>query len=390
MNAPETTTSTTPPSGKGHALIAGGGTGGHVFPGLAVVKELAHRGWRVSWAGAAASMEEKLCKKNGVDFYALAARPLLGRGPLGQARSLLTLGGSAIGARKMVRRLGAQVVLGTGGYVSAGAVLGGYLAGVPVLLLEPNAEAGVANRWLSPYAAEAFLAFEGEDRLRCPVRVTGIPVRSEFFDVAPQLPFGSPLRVLVLGGSQGARQLNELLPAAFAQLPESLGRVVVRHQTGARHQEAVKEAYERQGLPAIGIDGGGWRPDGPRIQVETPAFIQNVAAAMAESHLVLSRAGAITLAELCAAGRPSLLLPLEAAGGHQKRNAERLVAGGAARLVDAAATPESLSGLLADLLADRGQLTEMADAARRLGRADAVGTIADRVEYWAARPRGPA
>lgn len=372
-----------------HALIAGGGTGGHVFPGLAVVKELAHRGWKVSWAGMASSMEEKLCKKNGVDFYGLAARPLLGRGAAGKARALWTLGRSALAARVMVRRLGAQVVLGTGGYVSAGAVLGGYLAGVPVLLLEPNAEAGVANRWLSPYAAEAFLAFEGEQRLKCPVRVTGIPVRPEFFDVAPQLPFGLPLRVLVLGGSQGARQLNELLPAAFAQLPESLGRVVIRHQSGARHQDAVKKAYEDQGLAAVSVDGGGWRPDGPRIQVETPSFIQNVAAAMAESHLVLSRAGAITLAELCAAGRPSLLLPLEGAAGHQKRNAERLVAAGAARLVDGAETPASLAGQLAELLADRARLTDMADAARRLGHADAAGAIADRLDYWASRaPRG--
>lgn len=374
------------PSGAGHALIAGGGTGGHVFPGLAVVRELAHRGWKVSWAGMAASMEEKLCKKNGVDFYSLPARPLLGRGPVGKAKALWTLGRTALGSRAMVRRLGAQVVLGTGGYVSAGAVLGGYLAGVPVLLLEPNAEPGVANRWLSPYAAEAFLAFEGEHRLRCPVRVTGIPVRPEFFDIAPQLPFGLPVRVLVLGGSQGARQLNELLPAAFAQLPESLGRVVIRHQTGARLQDAAQKAYEEQGLSAIPLDSGGWRPEGPRIQVETPAFIQNVAAAMAESHLVLSRAGAITLAELCAAGRPSLLLPLAAAAGHQKRNAERLVEAGAAQLVDGAATPEALAALLAELLADRARLSAMADAARRLGRADAAATIADRLEYWASRP----
>ncbi len=378
-------------SGAGHALIAGGGTGGHVFPGLAVVKELAHRGWKVSWAGMASSMEEKLCKKNGVDFHSLAARPLLGRGAVRKAQALFTLGVSAFGARKMVRGLGAQVVLGTGGYVSAGAVLGGYLAGVPVLLLEPNAEAGVANRWLSPYASEAFLAFEGEKSLKCPVLVTGIPVRPEFFDIAPQLPFGLPLRVLVLGGSQGARQINELLPAAFAALPESLGRVVIRHQTGGRHQDAVKKAYEQEGLAAVPVDGGGWRPDGPRIQVETPAFIQNVAAAMAESHLVISRAGAITLAELCAAGRPSLLLPLAAAGGHQLHNAERLVTAGAARLVDDSATPESFSALLAELLNDRARLTEMADAARQLGRADAAGTIADRLEYWASRPsRGKA
>lgn len=379
-------------SGTSHALIAGGGTGGHVFPGLAVVKELAQRGFRVSWAGAAASMEEKLCKKNGVDFYTLPARPMLGRGLTAKARALVTLGRAAAGGRRLVRRLGAQVVLGTGGYVSAGAVLGGRLAGVPVLLLEPNAEAGVANRWLSRWADEAFLAFEGESGLRCPARVTGIPVRPEFFDIAHELPFGSPLRILVLGGSQGARQMNELLPAALALLPESLGRVVIRHQTGGRHQEAVRQSYEDQDLLVTTVDGGGWRPDGPRLQVETPAFIQNVAAAMAESHLVISRAGAITLAELCAAGRPSLLLPLrDAGGGHQVPNAERLARAGAARLLDEAGgepTAETVAALVAELLADRARLTEMADAARGLGHDGAARQIADRVEYWAARRRG--
>ena len=371
-------------SRKGHALVAGGGTGGHVFPGLAIVRELASRGWQVSWAGAAASMEEKLCGKNGVEFYPLPAKPLVGRGPAGQVRALWTLGRSASSARKLLGRLNVQVVLGTGGYVSAGAALGARLAGLPVLLLEPNAEAGVANRWLSRIAVEAFVAFEGEMQMRCPVKVTGVPVRSEFFDVAPQLPFGSPLRILVLGGSQGARQLNELLPAAFAQLPESLGRVVIRHQTGSRHQDAVKKIYAEKGLPVMPVDGGGWRPDGPRIQVETPSFIHHMASAMAESHLILSRAGAITLAELCAAGRPSLLLPLEAAGGHQKRNAERLVAAGAALLVGEGTTSESLASELTELLADRQRLSGMADAARGLGRAGAAAEIADRIEYWSA------
>lgn len=371
-----------PAARKRHALVAGGGTGGHVFPGLAVVRELASRGWKVSWVGAPGSMEEKLCGKNGVEFYPLPAKPLVGRGPAGQLRALWTLGRSASSARKLLRKLDVQVVLGTGGYVSAGAVLGARLAGLPVLLLEPNAEAGVANRWLSRFAAEAFAAFEGPMQLSCPVRVTGVPVRAEFFDVAPQLPFGSPLRILVLGGSQGARQLNELLPEAFARLPESLGRVVIRHQTGSRHQDAAKKIYEDKGLPVMPVDGGGWRPEGPRIQVETPSFIHHMASAMAESHLILSRAGAITLAELCAAGRPSLLLPLEAAGGHQKRNAEKLVEAGAALLVDEGATSESLAGLLAELLADRARLTAMADAARGLGRAGAAAEIADRLEHW--------
>jgi UDP-N-acetylglucosamine--N-acetylmuramyl-(pentapeptide) pyrophosphoryl-undecaprenol N-acetylglucosamine transferase len=377
---------TAPPTEKladPHALLSGGGTGGHVFPGLAVANELVRRGWEVSWAGVPDGMEEKLARQKGVPFYPLPARPMVGSGMPAKLAALWTLCQAALKARGLVRQLGARVVLGTGGYVSAGAALGARLAGVPLLLFEPNAEAGVANRWLSRLADEAFVAFEGTGRaLRCASRLTGIPVRAEFFDVAEQLPFGAPLRVLVLGGSQGARQLNDLLPAVLAALPESLGRVVIRHQTGSRHQESARQAYEERGIQCNAV---GWRPDGPRVQVELPPFIQDMATAMSESHLIVSRAGAITLAEICAAGRPAILLPLAIAGGHQRANAQRLVDVGAARVLDAKADAEALGGVLAELLGDRQKLLAMAAAARQLGRADAAQVIADRVEFWGGR-----
>ena len=136
-----------------HALLAGGGTGGHVFPALAVAEELLARGWRVSFAGTASGLEARLVPERGIPFYVLPARPLLGRGPLARVQALATLARSAVSAARLIRRLGVTVVLGTGGYASAPAVVGGRLTGRPVLLLEPNARAGVANRWLSRCAA---------------------------------------------------------------------------------------------------------------------------------------------------------------------------------------------------------------------------------------------
>lgn len=366
-------------------LIAGGGSGGHVFPGLAVAEELARRGFDVAWAGASRSMEERLVRRHGLPFHPLAARPVVGRGPIGRASALFTLAGSALGARALLGRLGVRAVLGTGGYVSVPAAVGAKLAGIPLVLLEPNAEPGLANRALSRLAREAVVAHDspGVAALRCPVTVTGVPVRGEFFDVAPRLPFGAPLRLLVLGGSQGARRLNELMPEALERLDPELGQVLVRHQAGHRHVDAVRAAYTARGLRVSSVEGGGFSPEGPRVQIEVVPFLHDMAGALAESHLVVSRAGAITLAELCAAGRPALLAPLELAGGHQQANARRLAEAGAVEVLDADADAENLAAVLASLLEKRPSLERMAEAARALGRVDAASVIADRVERWA-------
>ena len=371
------------------ALFSGGGSGGHVFPGLAVAAELENRGWRVDWAGAEGAMEDKLVRRQGMPFHPLAARPMVGRGLAGKAVAVATLLGSAWSARRLVKRIQAEVVLGTGGYVSAPAVLGGRLARVPVLLLEPNAEAGFANRMLSRWSQEAALAHDATaEDLRCPTTTTGVPVRDEFFAVSPHLPFGAPLRILVLGGSQGAQRLNRTLPEALAKLPQELGQIVVRHQCGKRHTQATSEAYETQGFPVVQVEGGGFRPNGPRIQVEVASFLHDVAGAMAESHLIVSRAGAITLAEICAAGRPVLLVPLSLAAGHQEGNARRLKDAGAAEVLSDQDTPEAYAEMLADLLGNTNRLEKMAAAARRLGRPEAALDIADRLELWADRTRG--
>ena len=392
------------------ALVAGGGSGGHVFPGLAVARELMRRGWRVAWvgrppkeragSGKTQSLEAKILdREDGIDFHGLPARPLVGKGLVGRVSGLAVLASSSLRARALVRRLEVHVVLGTGGYASVPAVLGARLAGVPTLLLEPNAEAGAANRLLSRWAGEALVAHDvTSGGLRCPSTTTGVPVRSEFFDVAPSLPFGEPLRLLVLGGSQGAQSVNEALPAAITSLTLDTP-LFIRHQAGAHHADATRKLWRDAGVDAL-RPGTGWQATAAAsrqkiLQVEVAPFLADVAAAMSESHLILSRAGAITLAEICAAGRPSLLLPLALAGGHQEANAHRLKDAGAAEVLvqdsqangsgqseefQAAGFGAALSMALGTLLADRKRLEAMAGSARRLGRRDAATAIADRVE----------
>lgn len=354
-------------------LLAGGGSGGHIFPALAVAEVLAARGWQVSYAGRSTGMEADLVTARGLPFYGLPARPVVGQGALGKALAVATLLRGALAARHLVRRLGVRTVVGTGGYVAAPAVLGARLARRPVLLVEPNAEAGVANRLLSRWATEATVAYpDAAARLRCPAVVTGIPVRRAFFDVPAALPAAAPRRLLVLGGSQGAQQLNRLLPAALEHLGADIPALAVCHQAGAQHAQEVAAAYTRR-RAAGGLAG---------LEVEVVPFLDDVAAALGSSHLVVSRAGAITLAEICAAGRPSLLVPLRLAGGHQAANAQALQAAGAAEMLAGdEVTAIALATRLAALLGDGARLNAMASAARHLGNAGAAVAIADRVEH---------
>jgi UDP-N-acetylglucosamine--N-acetylmuramyl-(pentapeptide) pyrophosphoryl-undecaprenol N-acetylglucosamine transferase len=365
-----------------HVLLAGGGTGGHVFPALAVAEDLAARGWRVSFTGAAAGIEARLAVERGIPFHPLPAKPLVGRGVMAKIQSLTTLAGSAFAASKLIRRLGADAVLGTGGYVSAPAVLGARLARRPVLLLEPNAHAGVANRWLSRFATGAAVGYrETIQELKCPCWVTGIPVRSAFFSVpdlseTPRETPGTDLRLLVLGGSQGAQQINQAMPAVAARLLAHLPGLRILHQAGARNLEETRQAYAAAGLLGDGS------------QVDVVPFLDDVAGAMAACQLLGSRAGATTLAEICAAGRASLLLPLTIAQGHQMGNAQLLAAAGAAEVVASAdLTAALLADRLAALLGDLPALARMGRAARSLARPRAVADIADRLEAVAGEAR---
>jgi UDP-N-acetylglucosamine--N-acetylmuramyl-(pentapeptide) pyrophosphoryl-undecaprenol N-acetylglucosamine transferase len=356
-----------------HVLLAGGGTGGHIFPALAVGEELAARGWRVSFAGSETGLEARIVPERGVPFHALPARPLVGKGPLARIGALATLGSSAVAAAGLVRRIGAHVVLGTGGYASAPAVVGARLASRPVLLLEPNARAGAANRWASRWASGAAVGWrETITDLKCPAWVTGVPVRAAFFTVPAALPPdqsppAEPLRLLVLGGSQGAQQINQAMPAAAQRLFEQLPGLRILHQAGARNLESARQAWAEAGIPGD--------------QVEVVPFLDDVAGAMAQSHLLVSRAGAITLAEICAAGRASLLVPLSIAQGHQIDNARVLADAGAAEMIPSGElTPERLAERLLGLLQDLPGLSRMGRAARSLAHPRAVAEIADRLE----------
>ena len=351
-----------------HVLLAGGGTGGHVFPALAVGEELRARGWRVSFVGMTGGMEERLAGGHGVPFHGLPAKPLVGRGPLGQAKALATLAGSTVAARRLVGEIGADLVLGTGGYVSAPAVLGARLARRPVMLLEPNGKAGVANRWLSRWAAGACVGYrETLADLKCPGWVTGVPVRAAFFQVPAELPPLDAPRLLVLGGSQGAQQINTAMPAVAARLIRRFPAIRITHQAGARNLEEARAAYAQAGLGAP--------------HVEVVPFLDDVAGAMAASHLLVSRAGAITLAEICAAGRASLLVPLAISKGHQVDNARLIVEAGAAGMIPSnELSADRLAVRLEELLADGARLAAMGRAARALAHPRAVADIADRVE----------
>ncbi|HYO13209.1 MAG TPA: undecaprenyldiphospho-muramoylpentapeptide beta-N-acetylglucosaminyltransferase [Thermoanaerobaculia bacterium] len=351
-----------------HALLAGGGTGGHVFPALAVAEELQARGWRVSFTGSTAGLEERLVTARGLPFHSLPARPLVGRGLAGKARALATVMSSGTAAAGLIRRLGVDVVLGTGGYVSAPAVFGARLARRPVLLLEPNARAGVANRWLSRWARGAVVGYRDTiNDLKCPCWVTGVPVRTAFFAVPEALPPLSSPRLLVLGGSQGAQQINRELPAAAKRLVAALPALRILHQAGQRNLEETRAAYESEGVT--------------ERHVKVVPFLEDVAGAMAGSHLLVSRAGAITLAEICAAGRPSVLVPLAIAQAHQMDNARLLAdVGGAEMLPSNDFTAERLAEVVLDLFGDGERLARMGRAARSLARPRAVAEIADRLE----------
>jgi UDP-N-acetylglucosamine--N-acetylmuramyl-(pentapeptide) pyrophosphoryl-undecaprenol N-acetylglucosamine transferase len=370
--APRTTAESTESSL--HALLAGGGTGGHIFPALAVAEELGKRGWRVSFAGAGDGLEARIVPERGIPFHPLPARPLVGRGIAGKAQALATLASSGRAAARLIRDLKVDVVLGTGGYVSAPAVVGARLARRPVLLLEPNARAGVANRWLSRFATAAAIGYaETAHDLKCPAWVTGVPVRAAFSNVPVDLqPLGDQRgpHLLVLGGSQGAQQINEAMPAAAKRLLERLPEARILHQAGASKLDEARDAYARAGLGE------------PQVQVVP--FLDDVAGAMAWAHLLVSRAGAITLAEICAAGRPSVLLPLSISLGHQVDNARVIADAGAAEMVTADQVDAGrLGDVLLDLLASPDspeRLAGMGKAARSLSRPHAVAEIADRME----------
>ena len=349
-----------------HLVIMAAGTGGHIIPGIAVAREVQRRGWTVSWMGTVTGMENKLVPPTQIPLDRLAFSGLRGKGLLhtmtGAVRLLKACWDSAL----ILRRRGADAVLGMGGYVCFPCGLMARLLGKPLVLVNADAALLLSNKALLPFASRIAFGFEGPASKARNGLVTGNPVRVEIESMpAPAQRYAGrsgPLQLLVVGGSLGAQVLNTTLPAALALLPAD-ARPQVVHQTGVAQFDTVRAAYASAGINA-----------------EVRPFIDDMAQRLAACDLIVCRAGAVTISELCAAGVPSLLVPLVVSTtAHQRDNAQHLAAHGAAvHLPQTSFTAESLARQLQSL--NRTQLVAMAVKARALARPQAAARVADELE----------
>ena len=356
-------------------VIAGGGTGGHLYPGIAVARELLRRmpDARVSFAGTARGLEARIVPKEGFELDLIRSAGLKGRSMMARARGAALVPLGVLDAWRLLSRRRPHVVMGVGGYSSGPVVLAAAIRRVPTLVLEQNAVPGLTNRLLAPWVRAAAVTYE--QTLSFFGRrgfVAGNPVRPEFLDTSKfELRTSTFKRVLILGGSQGSHALNVAMVAAAPELVRRCADVALVHQTGERDVAAVREGYRRAGIPA-----------------RAEPFIDRVAREMAEADLVICRAGATTLAELAAIGRPAVLVPFPAAADdHQRRNAEVLARAGAAVLIEERGlTPDRLAAVMSDLLNDAPRRLQMRDAMRSFARPDAAARIVDRLLALAGRP----
>ncbi|MBV2234881.1 MAG: undecaprenyldiphospho-muramoylpentapeptide beta-N-acetylglucosaminyltransferase [Sterolibacterium sp.] len=341
-------------------LVMAGGTGGHIFPGLAVAEAMRAAGWRVVWLGNPQGMEARLVPAHGFEMAELRFDALRGKGWLRKLLLPFNLLRGFAGAWRRLGEVKPDVVIGLGGFVSFPAGMMAVLKGIPLVVHEQNSVAGLANRVLAGVADRVLSGFP--QVLKKAVWV-GNPVRVEIAALPPpalryqqRADAGEPLRVLVIGGSLGAVALNHILPAALALL-DAGERPQVIHQAGERNIEALRAAYAQAG-----------------VQADCRAFIQDMASAYAQADLVICRAGALTIAELAAAGVASILVPFPyAVDDHQTSNARFLADAGAAVLLPQS---ELTAARLAELLGTpREALRQMAEQARRLARPEATASV---------------
>ena len=345
-------------------LIAGGGTGGHVIPALAIARELrdAH-GAEVRFVGTARGLETKLVPEAGFPLELVRSGQLKNVSAATRVRTMLDVPLGVLRCIGLVRSFKPDVVVGVGGYASGPAMVAAILLRVPTLAYEPNAVPGMANRLVGKYVSAAAVNFPETTKYFRNATATGVPVRDEIFAV-PDRSLGPTRGLLITAGSNGAKIFNETLPGIAARLLERVPGLTIVHQTGERALEATREAYRNA------------RVDEARVVVD--AFLSDMAKEYAAADLVLARAGS-TVAELAAAGKPSLLVPLPtAADDHQRKNAELVVRGGAAEmLLQVELTPEVLLDRLAGLLTDGERLRTMGLAARAMGKPGALQKIGD-------------
>jgi UDP-N-acetylglucosamine--N-acetylmuramyl-(pentapeptide) pyrophosphoryl-undecaprenol N-acetylglucosamine transferase len=349
----------------GPIMIMAGGTGGHVFPGLAVADELKARHCDVVWLGTHRGLEARLVPQHGIEIEWISIAGVRGRGVLAYVGAPFRIARAVLEALRALRRRRPAAVLGMGGFVAGPGGLAAWLARKPLLIHEQNSVAGTTNRWLAPLAKRVFEAFPGSFPASVRAELIGNPVRRSLTALeAPRARLAARRsarrRVLVIGGSQGARILNETLPRALATLPAD-SRPEIWHQAGRTGVAAAQQAYSAAGVDARVVE-----------------FIDDMGAAYQWADLVVARAGALTVSELATIGVGAILVPFKAAiDDHQTLNARHFTAGGAGVLIaEQELTPESLAAALTACLGDFDRLVAMAEAARAQARAAAAEKLA--------------
>ncbi|KGQ44644.1 undecaprenyldiphospho-muramoylpentapeptide beta-N-acetylglucosaminyltransferase [Gallibacterium anatis] len=339
-------------------LVMAGGTGGHVFPAIAVANVLQQQGWQVEWLGTKDRMEAQLVPKHGIAIHFIEISGLRGKGIKALLAAPFKILRAILQARKIIKTYQPDAVLGMGGYVSGPGGVAAKLAGVPIILHEQNAVAGLTNKWLAKIATRVLQAFP---TAFADAEVVGNPVRADLFALpTPQQRFSQregALRILVVGGSQGARVLNLLMPKVAAQLTKD---VVIRHQAGKGNSEAIKALYPQN------------------INVNVSDFIDDMAAAYAWADVVICRSGALTVCEIAAAGVPAIFVPFQHKDQQQYLNARYLADAGAAEIIQQAElTPERVVELLQKW--DRPTLLAMAEKAQSKAAPTAAQRVAETI-----------
>lgn len=346
-------------------LIMAGGTGGHVYPALAIANAFRAAAQPVVWLGTRRGLEARVVTEAQIPMEWVSIEGVRGKGIVTWLLAPFRLAFAVYQCVRIVRRVRPRLVLGMGGFVSGPGGIAAWLSRCPLVIHEQNAVAGLTNRVLSRIASRTLQAFDGAFGDRADAVTVGNPVRDEICALPdPAVRYGSrsgALRLLVIGGSQGSLTLNRIVPAALTQLNGSLHHEV-RHQAGSRTIEAAQDAYATAGIAA-----------------EVTPFIDDMAEALGWADFVICRAGALTVAEISTAGLPAILVPFPAAvDDHQTANARQLVTAGAALLVpESRLTPASLADAIRALGTDREPLLERARAARALGEHDAVTAVMD-------------
>jgi UDP-N-acetylglucosamine--N-acetylmuramyl-(pentapeptide) pyrophosphoryl-undecaprenol N-acetylglucosamine transferase len=342
------------------AAIVGGGTGGHVIPALAIARELRKAySAELIFIGTSRGIETRLVPQAGFSLRLVEVGQLKNVSILRRARTLTNIPRAVLACRKIFTEFQPQIVIGVGGYASGPGMLAAILMRIPSLAFEPNLVPGFANRMVARYVTAAAIHFEETGRFFRNARVTGVPVRQEFFSI-PERKFSPPGSVLVFGGSQGARVLNQTMIDAIPKWKE-LG-ITIRHQTGERDFEKIDAAYRQAGFSA-----------------QVNKFIDDMPSAFAQADLVVCRSGASTVAEITAAGKPAIFVPFPfAADDHQLKNAEALERAGAGRLIrEAELRSDRLATLVAELLVNPTALAEMSSNARKLAHRNASREIGE-------------